>query len=200
MARIRHKYENVDYFSVIEDTRLKHKDFFHMKNLYIVAHEWLIEEGFAPRLDPTFPETLYMHRVTPDAGDELWIWWRCEKVPTNNSFYKFVLDIDWHVIMLESTEVMFNGMKFKANSGEPEFKIYAKLVVDYQGTWKKHWLLKHLFTWFYKRLILKDLKVHETEFREDLYRFKEAMKTYLKLRTYLPEPEGQKFFYDKEYN
>ncbi|MDP7323382.1 MAG: hypothetical protein QF632_01320 [Candidatus Woesearchaeota archaeon] len=200
MAKVYNKYDNVDYFSIIEDTRIKHKDFFHMKNLYVVAHEWCIEEGWGPRKDWIFPETFYMHRFTQEAGDELWIWWRLEKIPQDNTFYKYVLDVDWHIILLQSTEVMFNGMKFKANTGEPEFKIYAKLVYDYDGVWKNHWFLKHFYTLFAKRIFLKDLYAHKRQFHHELYRFKEAMKVYMKLKTYLPEPEGQKFYYNKEFN
>jgi|TARA_Y100000031_G_C8070299_1_gene314811 hypothetical protein len=199
MPKVYHKYENTDYMTVIEDTRLKHKDYFHMKNLYVIAHEWVIEEGFSKRLDHHFPEDFYQHRFTQEAKQEVWIWWRLEKTPTSNSFYRYVLDVDWHILHLGDTEVMFNGMKFKANEGEPEFKIYAKLVYDYDGVWKKHWLLKHFYLLFAKRIFLKDLLVHKREFHHDLYRFKEALKTYLKLRTYLPEPEGQKFYYDKEF-
>tara|TARA_Y100000310_G_C20698161_1_gene827206 strand:- start:364 stop:966 length:603 start_codon:yes stop_codon:yes gene_type:complete len=199
MTKVYHKYDDIDYIEVIEDTRIKHKDFFHMKNLYIVVHEWCIEEKWGPRFDSDFPETLYLHRFTQNAGQELWIWWRLIKTPTNNSFYQYVLDVDWHIILLEDTEVMYNGVKFKANTGEPEIKIYAKLVYDYQGVWKKHWFLKHFYQLFAKRMFLKDLYVHKREFHHELYRFKEAIKTYLKLKTYLPEPEGQQFYYQKDF-
>ncbi len=199
MPKVYHKYDDVDYLEVVDDTRIKHKDFFHMKNLYIIAHEWLVEEKWAARKDSDFPEALYLHRFTQEAGQELWIWWRCEKIPTDNTFYKYVLDIDWHVIGLEDAEVVHNGMKFKANTGEPEFKIYGKLVYNYTGVWKNHWFLKYFYPLFANRIFLKNLQVHRREFRHDIYRFKEAMKTYLKLKTYLPEPEGQRFYYTEDF-
>jgi hypothetical protein len=141
-----------------------------------------------------------LHRFTQNSGQELWIWWRLEKTPTGNSFYQFHLDIDWHVILLKDAEVMFQGMKFKANSGEPEFKIYAKIIADYTKKWRKTPFLRQMILPFYKRIFKVSFEAHKKELFGELYRFKEAMKTYMQLRTYLPEPEGQKFYYQKDFS
>lgn len=182
--------------------RIKHKDYFSMRGLYVVMHEWLVEEGWATRSDPEFPETFYLHRDTLSAGAELWIWWRVEKFPNNvfNSYYKYKMNIDFHVILLEDAEIIFEGQKFKANRGEPEIKVKATCVSDWQKTWAKHWLLKNFQELFWKRIFKNEFEMHKHELYREAYRFQEAIKTYMKLRTYLPEPELNRFFRRKDYS
>jgi len=60
MAKIRHRYTGMRYEVIGDDVRVKHRDFFSMKNLYIMMHEWLVIEGWATRKDPDFPERLYL--------------------------------------------------------------------------------------------------------------------------------------------
>lgn len=199
MAKVRHRYTGTDYDIVVDDMRVKHKDYFSMKNTYIMVHEWLVQERWGTRSDPDFPETLYLHRFTQTAGQEMWIWWRLQKIPQGNSYYRWDLDIDWHIIGMKDENIMVEGKKYKANFGEPEFKVYAKIIADYQGTWKKHWFLKHVSSMFRKRLFHKDIKMHRRELYREVYRLREAIKIYFQLQTYLPETEGQKFLHQKDF-
>jgi hypothetical protein len=199
MPKIVHRFSGEDIIDAVTQTRIKHKDYFHMKNLYIMMHEWLVEEGWASRSDKNWPETFYLHRWTQTAGQEVRIWWRFRKVPTGSSYYCYDLDVDFLVILLREAEVMHNGVKYKANWGDVEIKIWAKLIADYQHKWKKHWFLKHLQRLFFKRIFYKDLIKHKKELYRDTYRLQEAIKTYLNLRTYLPEPELERFWPEKGY-
>ena len=187
MAEMRHKLTGQDYIEAAT-FRVKNKDYFHMKNLYIMLREWLVEEGFAPEVDPDFPEKLYLHRETQTAGDELWIWWRCEK-DIGSSYYKYMLDLDYHIILLRDAEVMHQGKKFKTNWGEVEIKIWAKLLLDHKGEWKKNPFLKHINKVFHQRIFKNELEAHRIDLYRYAYRIQEAIKTYLKLKIYLPEPE-----------
>jgi len=198
MADIVHRYTGVIYRDLVDDTKLKHRDYFHMKYVYMLAHEWLMEEGYADRSDKNFPEEFYLHRFTQKNGEEMWIWWRLVK--HQNSFVRWDLDIDWHVIGMKDVEVMHNGLKYKANHGEPEFKIYAKVIVDPPAQWKNNWFLRGLFELFWTRMYKAQLDNYRKEFYRDLFKFKDAMKTYFKLRTYLPETEGQQFWLDEDFN
>lgn len=182
--------------------RLKHKDYFSMKGLYVVMHEWLVDEGYATRSDPDFPETFYLHReVGGTAGNELWIWWRMKKFPNNvfNSYYRYRIDIDFHIILLRPAEIMYEGQKFKADWGEPEITVTATCESDWQGTWKNHWFLKNFHDIFWKRIFKNEFEAHKNELYREAYRFQEAIKTYLKLKTYLPEPELHRFYRKEDY-
>lgn len=197
MALVRHRYTDVTYRELLDDTRIKHRDKFHMKYVYMLAREWLIEHGYCDRSDPNFPEELYLHRFTQKSGQEVWIWWRFEK--KMNPFVYYHLDIDWHMIGLKDIEVIHNGMKYKANSGEPEFKIYAKVIVDPPKNWKENRFLNGIFEIFWKRMYKSQLDNFRKDLYRDTFKFKEAMKTYFRLKTYLPEPQSERFWLDEEF-
>jgi len=198
MAELIHRYSpyNKEYLAVAADERIKHNDFFELKSLYMLLHEWLVEEGWAPRNDANFPERLYLHRFTQQLGQELWVWWRLSK--ELNNYYKWDLDIDWHIIGLKETEVMHDGVKYKANFGEVEFKVYAKMISDHKGEWRKHWLLKHFQNLYWKGIYWQDFQMHKIELLREVQRMFDAIKVYCKLKTYLPEPEGQRFYLKKD--
>jgi len=173
--------------------RIKDKDYFHLKNLYIMLHDWTIEEGFAPAgKDEDFPETFHMHRETQKSGTEMWIWWRLSK-GTGNSYYLYEIDLDFHVILLKDAEVMHQGKKFKTNWGEIELKLWARVMFDKEGKWQKSPLLKHMDKIWHQRLFEKEAYAHRVTLYRYSYRLIEAVKTYLKLRTYLPEPELERW-------
>lgn len=191
---IKHRYTEQDYMDAAT-FRVKFKDYFHLKNLYIMMHQWLIENTYATLEMEDFPETFYLQRETQQAGREIWVWWRMEKDPPTHgsSYYKYVMDVDMKVILLRDVEVIHQGKKFKTNWGQPEIKIWARLVADYDHKWRKHWFLKNVNDVFHKRIFHHELEMHKIEFYREAYRFQEAIKTYLKLKTYLPEPELQKW-------
>ena len=193
MAALKHTYTDRKFLEAAT-FRIKFKDYFHLKLLYIMMHEWLVDEKYATREDSDFPENFYMHRETQRSGTEKWIWWRLTKVPTDNTYYRYVLDLDFHVILLKEAEVMHKGTKFKTNWGEVEIKVWANLEGDYEHKWRDHPILKHFEELFRKRIFWADFQMHKNEFFREAYRFQEAIKTYLKLRTYLPEPELEEFY------
>ncbi len=196
----KHRYQPPlgDYLEAA-NFRIKYKDYFHMKNLYIMIREWLIEEGFANRDDPAFPEEFYLQREHQKAGEELWIWWRFEKkagegMHRGGSYWSYFLDVDFHIILLREVEVMHQGTKYKTNWGEPEITIWAKLMYDPEGKWRKSLLMSELHKLFFKRLFKKEFESHRLELYREAYRLSEAIKTFLKLKTYMPEPELQKWW------
>ncbi|MBN2112089.1 hypothetical protein JW707_03235 [Candidatus Woesearchaeota archaeon] len=197
MPKIKHRYTdfNKEYLEAAK-FKLKHKDYFSWKYLYMLMHEWLVEEGYAPREDEDFPEEFYMHREHQKSGTEVWVYWRMTKNPVPNPFWRYDLDLDVHIVLMRDTEIMFQGKKYKVNWGEPEIKIWAKCVADYSRSWKGP-IMGKLRQIFFKRIIKRDFEMHKKELYREAYRLQEAIKTYFKLSTYLPEIEGQKFYETK---
>jgi hypothetical protein len=191
---IKHKYSDSVKKIIIDDTRVKHKDYFNMKYLYMMCHEWLIEHNWGPSDDKKWPEKYYMHRWTANGGEEIWIWWRMRK--EFSKFLKCDLDIDWHIIGMENAEMVKNGKKFKVNKGEAEFKIYVKLIFDPQHDFEKGKFLRSIKETFWQRIYYKEILAQRKQLYHDVYEFKQAVKTYFNLQNYLPEPEGSKFWLD----
>jgi hypothetical protein len=195
MPNIKHRYSDFGKeYLVAAQFKMKHKDYFSWKYLYTLIHEWVVEEGYATRSDADFPEIFYMHRETPKAGNEIWVYWRLTKNPVKNPFWRYDLDIDVHLVGIRDTEIMYKGKKYKVNWGEPEVKVWAKCVADYQREWEKSPIMSRLKHLFFKRIIKNDFERHKKELYREAYRLQEAVKTYFKLSTYLPEVEGQKFY------
>ena len=64
---------------------------------------------------------------------------------------------------------------------------------------KNHWLGKHFYDFIFEVFLGKKGKQHEKILREDMARLQDAIRTYLKLDTYLPEKElGGGFYKTRE--
>jgi hypothetical protein len=197
MVEIRHRFTGQDYITTVQETRIKFKDIFNIKELYTQMHDWLVEEGYADKSDKKFKEIFYHHRWTQTGGEEVRFWWRLGK--ELSSYYKYEMDINVLVIGLKNTDIVVQGQKFKANTGECELKVHARVIADQKGEWKKHWLLKHFHKLFYRRVFFKQTEMHRKQLYLDVYRFMEFLKTHFKLKKYRPEPEGEQFYPNKDY-
>jgi hypothetical protein len=197
MVEVKHRFSGKDYISTVEETRIKFKDIFDMKEFYTIIHDWFVEEGYASSSEQKFREIFYHHRWNQTAGEEVRFWWRLEKEKT--SYYKFEIDVNVLAIGLKPTEIVVRGQKFKANTGEVETKVHARVIADWNDEWKKHWLLKHFHKLFYKRVFVKELDMHRRELYRDVYRFMEFVKTHFKLKKYREEPEGEQFYSTVDY-
>jgi len=127
---IKHKYTGVEYKTVTKFV-VNYKDVFIFEDLYVLMYEWLVSNGYASRSDADFPERYYLDR-TGAAGKEVWIRWRCKKVPTagTRKFWRFDLDIDIHVLGLKDVELVVQNKKMKANKGEVDVEVVANLIFD----------------------------------------------------------------------
>lgn len=193
MVAIKHTQEPSDRILLpCAAYRVRHRDYFHLKNLYYMLHEWIVEEEWASGDDEKFPEKLYLQRDTQKSGSELWIWWRLEK--EINNYFKYILNFDYHVILLRDAEIMSEGQKFKTNWGEVELMISAFVEIDHNKEWRNHPLLKYIHEIWQKRIYKKNIDMHVLLLYREAYRIQQLAKTYLKLKTYLPEPEGEQFW------
>lgn len=196
MKSITHRFTNIskNYIDAVPPNGLKVKqeDYFSMKLIYTLIREWAVEEGWTTRDESIFPEEFFYHREY-SQGIELWIWWRFEKKATN-PYYKFMMDVDWHILRLKPAEVVKNGKKYKCDTGDCEVVIRGKIISDAEDKWKNHPILKHFETIFWKRMHKSIFGAYKRELYRDVFRLQEAIKTYLQLSTYLPEEEGQQFW------
>jgi len=196
----------------IPEFRVKFKDVFSLKNLYIMLHEMLLEEGWwgfettegtqGSELHADL-ETLYSENVFQKGihygGKEMWVWWRSKRggpLGKKHGYFRDLLDIDWHVAYLQEREVIHQGKKLNVQWGELELFFRARIEGDYKGNWEKHWVLKHFQHIYEHRIMHQDLEKREKELWRDAYRIASKVKTFLNMRTYIPtaEPFHPKLF------
>jgi len=192
----------------VEPFKIKYSDVFHLKNLYIMMHEWLADEMWTGKMKPLGAfrphpgsthmdiEKLYMERYHQKAlhrgGTELWLWWRLQKEPFGKyqTYYNYAIDIDFHGMYLVKQEIMHQGKKIKVDKGELEIEFRPKIVRSpVAQKWDKHWFLKHFKDLYENRIISQDLDKLEKELWRDCYRFQGVVKSYLNLRNFIPTPE-----------
>lgn len=192
---LRHRYTGVEY---VEAARFNviFKDVFSLKYLYIMAHEWFIEEKYCNRDDEKFPEVYYLQKDLAGGMKELWIRWRLSRnpVPGKSEFWKFVFDVDIHVLGMTDTEVMVGTKKLKMNKGEVEFQVVANLVWDASREWEKSAWLKPFKKVYLKRFVNQKREELKTKLYDEAYRFQGMLKSYMRLENYLKEREGGEFW------
>ena len=193
----------------IPEFKIKYKDVFSLRNLYIMLHEALLEEGWLGAdgdTDHADIETLYSENVYQKGihlgGKELWFWWRAWKFPEGkySSYFKNFLDIDAHVVYLQNVEVMQQGKKMNVQNGEIEMFFRPRIELDYNHEWEHHWLLKYIKPIYEKRIMHPEIDKREKELWRDAYRIHAKVKQFLQLRTFIPVPEpffGRQFGYEE---
>ena len=188
----------MEVIAQIPEFRVKYSDVFSLRNLYIMLHEFLLEEnwrGVEGNSDHEDIETLYSENVYQKGihrgGKELWFWWRAEKQLEGkySGYLRNKLDIDAHVVYLQTVEVVHQGKKMNVHKGEIEMFFRAKIESDYNNEWEKHWFLKHMKKLYDKRIIHVEIEKREKELWRDAYRIHAKIKQFLQLRTFVPVPE-----------
>lgn len=177
--------------------RIKFRDIFNLKEFYRVVHDWLVEYNWSSvdsdgRLESGKDqfETLYLERIGSQGEKEMWWWWRVQKIPTDNSYYKYHMDLDYHILYMYPAEVMRDGKKFKANKGEVEITFWGYLQFDYTGEWSKHPILKLFNRVFPRRIFHRELyEDHKMELYREMYVLQAYIKRWFKIKSFLPYEE-----------
>lgn len=189
------------YKKEIMPMRVKYRDVFHLRNLYITLHEYLQHEewngmaGGDPPFEPHSDiETFYLEKVDQKGlhvgGKEMWIWWRLKKKYEGkyNSFIRPRMDIDFRTAYVKDIEVIHQGKKMRIQEGEVEVFIRAWVEADYNNEWENHWFLKRIKKIYLKRLMHQELEKREKELWREAYRFQGIIKNFLNLKQFIPVP------------
>src|SRR3989338_2180176 len=188
----------------IPETRVKYKDVFNLKNLYVMMHEAFIEDKWFGKDGPVSGnpggqhsdvETLYLEKFDQKGlnagGKEMWIYWRLLKKPEGrySGYIRYKLNFDWHFVYMEKRQIAYQGKQISVNWGEMELSFNASVETDYKKEWEKHWFLKHWQEIYERRIIDQEIERHKKLLYLDLYRITSMVKRYLDLRVFLPTPE-----------
>jgi hypothetical protein len=194
----------------IPQMKVKYKDVFHLKNMYVMMHEYLIEEGFVDesgthaQAGHNYIEKLYMEKFCQAGlhagGKEMWIWWRTIKKPETKyqGYYQYHLDVDFHVVYAQPPEkkakdaqVLISQGKKIPNLifGEVEMFFKGWIEADYNDQWETHPWLKHFHKLYYTRVLSHEFDKREKELWRDVFKLTSKVKRFLNMRTFIPVPE-----------
>jgi len=174
---------------------VENEETFHMKNLYKLIYEWLMEEGFTDIYGDVVgdgnPETFYMERILGTGAKEHRIRWRCLMNPKGSTYYRYFLKIDYTTINMKSIEVMHQGYKMKTDRGDVIINLEAWLQLDYKNEWDKTPFLNRKFIQkvFRNRIYKEQVESYKVDLYKMTYRLQNTIKQYLKLKTLYEMPK-----------
>lgn len=175
------------YSGKIVGIQVVYKGVFSFDMIYELVHDFLLENGF---VDIDYPESegapdMFEARYLEKGGAPLtgyWINWLTKKVPGENTYYRYVLDIRFQGIAISKVDVVEQGKKVTREKGEINVFIDGNVETDYKKEWENHWLLKHLKNHYDKRIMFEEFNdMHETTLYRTMYRLQAVVKRYFKL-------------------
>jgi len=171
------------------------RDAYNLVYVYTMIHDWLVEEGWASNNDADFGETYYTQRDHPKHGKEVWIRWRLERMPdaAKGTLFSYTMDLNFKIIGLKSTEIVWKGQKIKADRSEIEIECISSLIVDKGKEWKS-WPFSSIKAAWINRVLRQQKSKHRKHIYADTYRLRDLIMNYLKLETFMPVKEAGEFY------
>ncbi|HIH31688.1 TPA: hypothetical protein HA235_03190 [Candidatus Woesearchaeota archaeon] len=184
-----------DHNILVAKYEIENEETFHMKNLYKLIHDWLLEEGFKDIFEDTEnPEIFYLEKIYGTGNKEHRIWWRVIKTPFRSQYYRYYLRINFLTLNMKSIEVMHQGHKMKTDRGDCIINIEAFLQLDYNRRWrgndpKKRPFLMRFDRLFRNRIYKAQIEAYKIDLYKTAYRLQNIIKQYLKLKTLYEMPK-----------
>ncbi|MBW3012076.1 hypothetical protein KY311_02745 [Candidatus Woesearchaeota archaeon] len=174
------------YSGKIPKITVTYKGVFAFDTIYELVRDFLVENGF---VDIDFPqsggkpdmwEKRYLEKGSPVTG--YWINWETKKVPENNTYYRYILNISFQGVAVSQVDVMEAGKKVTRHKGEININIEGEVQTDFNKEWENHWLLKHFKNTYDNKIMKEEFKdMHEATLYKTMYRLQSVVKRYFKL-------------------
>jgi len=158
---------------ILFKTKVKHKGLFDFKETYRILYEWLVAEGYDVN------EKSYKEVLGPGGAKEIEIEWVALKKVSD--YFRFEIDVNWHMIGMTSVEVEIDGVKQPMNKGQFELEVKSVLQKDYENRWENRPLLKFLRTLYDRYLIRERIEGYEGKLISEMDEFVAQCKSFLQL-------------------
>ncbi|MBW3022757.1 hypothetical protein KY308_01490 [Candidatus Woesearchaeota archaeon] len=179
---------------VVDTLSIKYEDVFNFKELYKIVRDWLIAYDYASDKQDEKMERFYLEKINAAGGKEIWVWWRTSKTPHGSKYFRYFINVDFHVLNMKDVEIMHQGTKIKANKGEVEVMINCYLETEAEFQVEKS-MLGYFLPWnwfaaiFKKRIYREKITEHKKDLLEELNLLQHEIKTFLELKSFLPKSE-----------
>lgn len=187
MKKLEHRYETLgekglgkDYFQVSK-YQIVYKDIFNLKYLYMLMHEWLVENNYCTRIEQDFGEVFYLQRNKPSGKDYLIRWRVGQEYPLGSTIFRYQLDIDILVLLLNKVELIRDGKKINAEKGEITIDVRANLLTRKDSILGKIKGVTRDIV--FNTLYRSNFETHKAKLNGDAYKFRDAINQYLQIQT-----------------
>lgn len=155
--------------------KLKQDSIFDLGELYKSIFRWFDINEY------TFYEKEY-NDIDEPKGKHLEIYWYTEK--KIDAYVKFVIEVSYLVLGLQSIELEKGGVKIKTNKGSIEFRITAYLQKDYEDRWSKTGAQTKMRYLYDRFIIRKRLNKLGDELIKDVNSLIDELKAFLDLHKF----------------
>lgn len=160
---------------IVPNVKIKHKAVFSLKELYKMLYRWFETRGYI------FQEKEYKDEESGPTTKTLEIKWYTEKEV--DDYFKFVIELQYLVLGLESAEVEEAGVKRETNRGEIEFRVKSYILRDWQNKWERGFL-KLIRGIYEKYIISARIEGYEDEIYEETYKLMDEIKAFLNIHRF----------------
>ena len=169
-----------------------YRDPFILKSLYRFQHDWFIdnqytdEDGGDKRLEKTYWEL--RHKDVRHYR----LWWRGFKPPLDQTsdFAMMHMHVDWLCLGIQQIEIMHQGKKIKAQSGEVTYRINPYVEIDYKDYFQSNFILRAFEDVFKTRWMKLNHEGLKAEIKRDAWRLMNSTKKFFEVWTDRPTEEG----------
>ena len=152
--------------------KIKQKGYWNYTDLYNFCFDWLKEEGYRVQ------ENEYTEKSS-NFGKEIILKWKASKKVTD--YFKYVIEVKWHVLGMKDAEVEQDGKKINTNKGEVGIVVQATLVRDYEERWEDKPIWKFLRGIYEKYVIRTTIDEYSENLEDKAKDYVRDIKAFLQL-------------------
>jgi len=112
-------------------------------------------------------------------GKEVTATWKSTRKVTD--YFKFLVQMDWHILGMKDVEVEVDGKKKKTQNGEVEIIFKGILIKDYEKRWEDKPLWKFMRGIYEKHVIRATVDEFEDDLEDDVREIIGDLKAFLQL-------------------
>jgi len=152
--------------------KLKQTGHWKYTDVYNLAFSDLKDAGYKIK------EDLYNEKLSSN-GKEIIIKWEANKKVTD--YFKFQIEMNWHILGMKDAEVEIDGKKVNTNKGEVEIKFKANIIKDYEKRWEDKPFWKFLRGVYERYIIRETVDEYEGDLEDDLKDIIKDIKAFLRI-------------------
>jgi len=153
--------------------KIRHTGVFDFKELYRILFEWLVDQGYDVN------EKQYKEIIGAGNAREIEVEWKATRKVSD--YFKFMLEMKWHLLGITNVEVEIDGKKQKMQKGQFEIEVRSTLLKDYEERWTKTPFVKFLRGLYDKYIIKERIEAYEAKIVSEMDMFIAECKSFLAL-------------------
>jgi len=156
----------------IYSSKITQVGYWDYSKVYAMLYSWLKDRGYE------LNEAMYKEKLQSN-GKEIIILWESKKEVTD--YFKYSINLEWHILGMKDAEVEIDGKKTKTNKGEIEIKFKGVLTKDYESRWEDKPFNKFLRGLYENYIIRTTIKEYSDDLEDETKEMISDLKAFLRI-------------------